>query len=325
MSEWAFRKRIGMSNVKLINGTELWHQESADNDFIVDDLVPIGLTLLGGAPKSGKTLLAMQLVHSLSLGKPFLGYNTEHTKTLYLALEDSQQSFKERYQQFNVELNENCLFRFGSTTMHELETILKCNPNIGCVVIDTFALFRTNKDIQYQQEYDEVKLIRDLALRYKCSIILIHHTKKSYNPKEPFNGFLGSSGLTAGVDTMIILERLSQKQRAILSVTGKNQPMVQIPLGLNENLIWSVTEREEDDEEVDPSVIIVMNYVYKVKQVKDTMQNLCSQLGLKLTPNQLSKRLSDHEEILKANGIEMKRMRSQSKRFICLTLIDESE
>ena len=80
-----------------------------------------------------------------------------------------------------------------------------------------------------------------------------------------------------------------------------------------------------DDEDVDPNIIIVMNHVYKVKQFKDTMQNICAQLGLKLTPNQLSKRLADHEEVLRANGIEMKRIRSQSKRIICLSVTEEYE
>lgn len=314
-----------MSDLKIINGTELWHQECADSNFILDSLIPIGVTLLGGAPKSGKTLLAMQLVMALSSGSPFLGLETRHVKTLYLALEDSQQSFHERYHQFNAILNENCLFRFGQTSLEELEIILINNSDIGCVVIDTFALFRKNKEIQYQQEYEEIKQIRELALRFQCAMILVHHTKKSYSPKEPFNGLLGSSGLIAGVDAMIILERSSQQKRALLSVNGKNQASRQLSLALDEHLVWCITETETDDVDVDPNIIIVMNHVYKVKQFKDTMQNLCAQLGLKLTPNQLSKRLTDHEEVLRANGIEMKRIRSQSKRIIYLSVTEEYE
>lgn len=314
-----------MSDLKIIIGTELLHQASADSNFIIDTLIPIGVTLLGGAPKSGKTLLAMQLGMALSSGSPFLGLETKKVKALYLAIEDSQQSFHERYHQFNSDLNANCLFRFGQTTLEELEIILREHPDIGCVVIDTFALFRKNKEIQYQQEYEEIKQIRELALRFQCAMILIHHTKKSYNSKEPFNGFLGSSGLTAGVDAMIILERTSQQKRAVLSVTGKNQASHQLSLALDEHLVWCATETETDDEDVDPNIIIVMNHIYKVKQFKDTMQNLCAQLGLKLTPNQLSKRLADHEEVLRANGIEMKRIRSQSKRIICLSVTEEHE
>lgn len=163
------------------------------------------------------------------------------------------------------------------------------------------------------------------ALRFQCAMILVHHTKKSYISKEHFNGFLGSSGLTAGVDAMIILERTAQQMRALLSVTWKNQGSHQLSLALGEHLVRSVTESEMDDEDVDPNIIIVMNHVYKVKQYKDTMQNLCAQLGLKLTPNQLSKRLTDHEEVLRANGIEMKRVRSQSKRIICFSVTEEHE
>lgn len=86
-----------MSDLKIINGTELWHQASADSNLIIDTLIPIGVTLLGGAPKSGKTLLAMRLVMALSSGSPVLYLETKHVKTLYLALEDSQQIFQERF------------------------------------------------------------------------------------------------------------------------------------------------------------------------------------------------------------------------------------
>ena len=41
--------------------------------FIVPDLIPEGLTILAGKPKTGKSILAYGLCYSLATGQPALG------------------------------------------------------------------------------------------------------------------------------------------------------------------------------------------------------------------------------------------------------------
>jgi hypothetical protein len=59
--------------------------------FIVPGLIPEGLTILAGKPKTGKSLLAYGLCYSLATGQPALGtIRVDQCETLYLSLEDQK-------------------------------------------------------------------------------------------------------------------------------------------------------------------------------------------------------------------------------------------
>ena len=57
--------------------------------FVVDDLLPQGLHLLAGAPKIGKSWLALWLCLCAAQGKPLWTFATCPCEVLYLCLEDS--------------------------------------------------------------------------------------------------------------------------------------------------------------------------------------------------------------------------------------------
>ena len=59
--------------------------------FVVDDLLPQGLHLLAGAPKIGKSWLALWLCLCAAQGKPLWTFATRPCEVLYLCLEDSFQ------------------------------------------------------------------------------------------------------------------------------------------------------------------------------------------------------------------------------------------
>ena len=57
--------------------------------FVVEDLLPQGLHLLAGAPKIGKSWLALWLCLCTAQGKPLWNFATKPCEVLYLCLEDS--------------------------------------------------------------------------------------------------------------------------------------------------------------------------------------------------------------------------------------------
>ena len=57
--------------------------------FVVDDLLPQGLHLLAGAPKIGKSWLALWLAVTVAKGEAVWGMGVKQGTTLYLCLEDS--------------------------------------------------------------------------------------------------------------------------------------------------------------------------------------------------------------------------------------------
>ena len=68
--------------------------EGGKPDMIVDGLIPTGLTIIAGAPKSCKSWLMLRLALSVSLGEPFLGHDVKKCDVAYYALEDTDARLK---------------------------------------------------------------------------------------------------------------------------------------------------------------------------------------------------------------------------------------
>ena len=64
--------------------------------FLVEDLLPPGLHLLAGAPKIGKSWLALWLCLRVAQGEPLWNFSTRSCEVLYLCLEDSFQRIQSR-------------------------------------------------------------------------------------------------------------------------------------------------------------------------------------------------------------------------------------
>jgi hypothetical protein len=63
---------------------------------VVADLLPPGLTILGGAPKVGKSWLMLDLCNHVANGEPFWGNEVRQGSTLYLCLEDTPRRLQNR-------------------------------------------------------------------------------------------------------------------------------------------------------------------------------------------------------------------------------------
>ena len=74
--------------------TELLDLQEDDEADIVEDMISVGLTLLGAPQKCGKTFLGLQLSDAIATGKDFLGRKVEKGTTLYLAFEDRKTKIK---------------------------------------------------------------------------------------------------------------------------------------------------------------------------------------------------------------------------------------
>ena len=57
-------------------------------EFVIDGLLAQGLYILAGAPKVGKSWLALDMCLSIAKGEKILGLKTSQGTALYLCLED---------------------------------------------------------------------------------------------------------------------------------------------------------------------------------------------------------------------------------------------
>ena len=79
-------------------------------EFVVDGLLAQGLYILAGAPKVGKSWLALDMCLSIAKGEKVLGQKTSQGTALYLCLEDSYARRQNRLYELTDEPTEMLYF-----------------------------------------------------------------------------------------------------------------------------------------------------------------------------------------------------------------------
>ncbi len=80
----------------------LYHTSFPPPQFLLPDLLPVGLTILAGRPKIGKSWLAMQIAAAVGTGSTLFGRTAQQGTVLYLALEDTPGRIKDRGQKQGI-------------------------------------------------------------------------------------------------------------------------------------------------------------------------------------------------------------------------------
>ena len=116
------------------------------------------------------------------------------------------------------------------------------------VIIDTFVKFKpvsTGKIInQYENDYQHVSKIKDLADDNEVSLLLIHHLRKT-DATDVFDTFSGTFGITAAADGLLAL--VKSKDSTVLHVTGRDLENEEYALKFESHkLSWEIIGKAED-------------------------------------------------------------------------------
>ncbi len=207
--------------------------ELLDTDFpppqwIVPDLLVSGLTILAGAPKLGKSWLALALGAAVGIGGAVLGrYRVEKRGALYLALEDPPRRLKDRLEKIgavhDARLRLYTQWRRGAEGNKDLDAYLQENPDAKLILIDTLAGFRGSPqgDDRYSEDYRAASSIKAIADKHDCAIVVIHHVRKM-QAEDPMDLVSGSNGLNGAADSTWILTRARGGADASLFITGRD-------------------------------------------------------------------------------------------------------
>lgn len=195
---------------------ELWDMHFPPVAWIVPDYITAGLTLLVGAPKLGKSWLALDICNAVAQGGYTLGDRyCIQGDVLYAALEDNPRRIKDR-------LHKVCARKPGSgftvwTEMRMLDEgglddlrrwiVAADKPRL--IVIDVLNKVRASQgrsEAPYQYDYRSVTPLKELADEFGLAIVVIHHTRKA-EAGDKLEKVSGTNGLTGAADTTIILDR----------------------------------------------------------------------------------------------------------------------
>lgn len=216
-----------MDELKTVNCEQLMTTPLKPIEFCVDGMISTGLFILAGAPKIGKSWLALDMVLSIAKGEKVLNWETKCGTALYLCLEDSYTRIQNRLFDLTSEPNENLYFAIMSGSLggileKQIENFKSQHSNLKIVIIDTLQKIRSGDDANYASDYRELSALKNLADKLKIAILLVHHTRK-YRDNDPFNMISGTTGISGCVDgSMVMIEKQRGSSEAVLHCVGRD-------------------------------------------------------------------------------------------------------
>lgn len=223
--------------------------------WIVPGVIPDGLTVLAGPRKVGKSWLTGQLACAVASGTEFLGIPLEAGDALYLALEDPLRRLQHRLPAAPDRQSAERLSlwtaapRLDRGLVAEIEAWHRSVDAPRAVVVDTLGLVRPQRDAVgrsdggYEDAYEDIRALKEWADDTGVGVVVIHHVRKGSDKEHPLDRVLGSGGLTAAADTILVLDRPLEGDHGTLEGTGRDMEDMRMSLRFDaENCRWSKSD-----------------------------------------------------------------------------------
>ncbi|MDX3809610.1 MAG: AAA family ATPase [Bosea sp. (in: a-proteobacteria)] len=200
----------------IVTADQLSARTYPPTDFLVDHLIPKGVTLLAGEPKAGKSWLALDVAASIARGVGCLGERScPPGDVLYLALEDNEARLHGRLSsmlgstgwpsRLALTTTWDRIDQGGADAM--LDWARSC-PRPRAIIVDVFERIRPLAPrSSYQGAYEEISRLREVAELARIGIILVHHLSKGSGRRDAHQRILGTVGVLGAADTSLVMVR----------------------------------------------------------------------------------------------------------------------
>lgn len=155
--------------------------------WVVHEAVPIGLTLLSGPAKVGKSFMALDMALSVAMGERWMGRRTRQGRVLYLALEDGGRRIQDRARLmlagqappdslvFVHQDTPEWMERYGGNIAESMDRFIDDCKAFDFVIVDTLSRAFPGADQDRQHEMQAVLAPLQASGR---AVLIIDHTKK---------------------------------------------------------------------------------------------------------------------------------------------------
>lgn len=321
-----------MKELKMYSSEYIMNTPMKPIEYCVDGLISQGLFVLAGAPKVGKSWLALDMCLSIAKGEKVLGKETLCGHAVYLSLEDSLIRLQNRLYELTDEPSDNLNFAIMAESIsnglpEQIEYCRKRFDDLKIVVIDTLQKVRNESESSYSSDYKELSVLKSLADKLGIAIVLVHHTRKC-SDGDPFNMISGSTGLSGCVDgSMVLIESKRGSRKAKLYCVGRDIENQEINV-VFESSRWKVSD-EIKNIEPDYFPFAVHDFMVTQKKFKGSATELAEKLSALLDKemfsNRVKKDLIQHAYDLQDYGVAFESKRSNGQRIIILNYDPKSD
>ena len=314
-----------MKELKIYSSEYIMNTPMKPIEYCVDGYISQGLFVLAGAPKVGKSWLALDMCLSIAKGEKVLGKETLCGHAVYLSLEDSLIRLQNRLYELTDEPSDNLNFAIMAESIsnglpEQIEYCRKRFDDLKIVFIDTLQMVRNESESSYGSDYKELSVLKSLADKLGIAIVLVHHTRKC-SDGDPFNMISGSTGLSGCVDgSMVLIESKRGSRKAKLYCVGRDIENQEINV-VFESSRWKVSD-EIKNIEPDYFPFAVHDFMVTQKKFKGSATELAEKLSALLHKevfsNRVKKDLIQHAYELLDYGVTFESKRSNGQRIIIL-------
>jgi len=189
----SYESIIKNAEVEIVKGTDVKNLPIKDVEWLVKDMIAErGIILIGGKSGAYKSLTLLYLAHCIALGiKVFNKYLVKQKTVLYINEENTWSIFKPMVRNIQRGFKKTDFRNIFFCTYQSLS--LDMNDNLGraklekairetkaeVVIFDSlkrFINFDENDANRVNEFY--TRILKPLQIKYKLTIILIHHTRK---------------------------------------------------------------------------------------------------------------------------------------------------
>jgi RecA-family ATPase len=240
---------------------ELLETEFPEQRWAIPGILPEGLSIIGGKPKMGKSILAGNISLSVATGGKALGcVDVERGGVLYLALEDTGRRLKSRIKQMTQhdpgakKLLENFhIFtswpKMGAGGLRLLREKIKAIPDFRLFIVDTLQAFKPvpkgKSNNQYEIDYENINRIKkEVADDLGAAGVIVHHVRKM-GAIDVFDTFSGTFGITGAADNLLVLSKKGRHSE--LAIRGRDIEEKAFALEFDKSLLcWNITGDAEE-------------------------------------------------------------------------------
>jgi len=182
---------------------DLSTMETPDTAYLMRNIISAAsMGVFTGESGSGKSSILTSIAYAISVGEPWMGFETVKTPVLYLDRENNLNTARKRLDRLHSRTGPNFLYwgNWVSEAVHEISSTkvyewVAAQPVKPLIIVDSFIAFHEgseNDAAEVRRTFDMGRALTALG----ATVIFVHHTGKAETSKQ----YRGSSDIKGSVD-----------------------------------------------------------------------------------------------------------------------------